>query len=149
MNRITASLVALLLCLLAGAASADGAEAVGRVKTTSGEAFLTGDEGRRPAAVGDPVYLGDLLETGSDGAIGVTFRDESRLSVGPDTRLEVDAYVYLPEESRGSFVARMTRGTLLYVSGLIANLTPDAAKVETPVGTIGVRGTRFLVGLEP
>lgn len=149
MNRIRIGLLALLLLAPAAAASASGTDVVGRVKTTSGEAFLTGGEGRQPATVGDPVRLGDLLETGKGGAIGVTFRDESRLSLGPETRLTVDAYVYVPEESRGSFIARMTRGTLLYVSGLIARLTPEAARVETPVGTIGVRGTRFLVGLEP
>ena len=106
-------------------------------------------EQRHAAEIGDPVHQNDALETGANGSLGIVFRDESRISLGADTRLVVDEYVYAPEREEASFLTRMTRGTLLFVSGLIAKLSPDATEVETPAGILGVRGTRFLVHLEP
>jgi len=122
--------------------------AIGTVKEASGSASIVSSAGRRPAALAAPVYLNDTLETGAAGALGVLFVDDSRLSIGPDTSLTIDEYVFVPDAAKGSFVSRLARGTLLYVSGLIAKISPDAATVETPVGTIGIRGTRFLVKLE-
>ena len=146
-SRALLALTALALPVLPAAAAGEEA-AVGRVKVTTGEAFVVRAEERKAAEIGDPVHRGDALETGTDGALGVVFRDESRISLGADTRLVVDEYVYAPERQEGSFLARMTRGTLLFVSGLISKLSPDSTEVETPAGILGVRGTRFLIYLE-
>ena len=141
----------LLLSLSSGIGTAVAQEAssednvIGRVKTVSGDAnIITGNE-THPADLGSAVFQGDILETGVDGSLGVVFSDESRISLGPDTSLTVDEYVFEPKQNEGSFLSRMTRGSLLYVSGLIAKIKPESAAVETPVGTIGIRGTRFLV----
>jgi hypothetical protein len=95
------------------------------------------------------VYQYDVLNTDSEGSLGIVFIDESSLSLGPDTTLTVDEYVFAPGTNEGSFLSRVTRGTLLYVSGLIAKVSPESVAVETPVGTIGIRGTRFMVKVEP
>jgi hypothetical protein len=136
-----------LIALFAGMATAQ-VDPIGRIKDVEGTAHITQNGRRSEAKVGEAVYLNDVLETGVDGSMGVTFRDESRLSLGADTSLTVDEFVYSAEEKSGSFLTRMTRGTLLFVSGLIAKSSPEAAKVETPEGTIGIRGTRFLVHVE-
>ncbi len=147
-------LLALLLALgltvsAAGPAAGDEASPapIGRVKTVSGHASITTGEHPRTAVVGAPIYLRDIVETPGDGSLGIVFADESRLALGPDTRLTVDEYVYSPEATTGSFVTRMLRGSLLYVSGLIAKLAPESVRVETPAGTVGIRGTRFLLTL--
>ena len=130
-----------------GAAMAEEG-AVGYVKTAKGEAFVVGTESRKAAEAGVPVFLNDVLSTGKDGSLGVTFKDNSRISIGPDTELTIDTYVYAPRENKLGFVTKMSRGTLNFVSGVIAKLSPDSVAVKTPAGTIGVRGTHFLVKVE-
>ncbi len=148
MKSPTWCLFALLAGALLPAAAAAADPPAGRVKNSSGAAFVIRGELTTPARPGLEVFQNDTLETGEDGSLGVTFRDESRLALGPGTRLVVDDYVYQPEGEK-SFLTRLVRGSVLSVSGLIAKLSPGSSKMETPDGTIGVRGTRFLVKLVP
>ena len=67
------------------------------------------------------------------------------MSFGPNTQLTVDEYLYEPGKGELKLSARMGKGTLNYVSGVIAKLQPDAVTVKTPNGMIGVRGTQFLL----
>lgn len=146
MRRLSVLFCLLLLAGATLAAAADGA--IGRVKEARGQAWILRDGKSQTAAVGQEVFENDTLRTGGNGGLGVTFIDRSRLSIGPDSLLKVDEYIYSPDEEEGSFVTRLSRGTLLYVSGLIAKLKPESASVSTPVGTIGIRGTRFRVKLD-
>lgn len=137
----------LLLVLVSFAASAESVP-VGNVKTASGSAsVMTG--GNSVAAVpGTPIYQGSTLRTDADSSLGVTFNDETLMSFGPNTTLVVDTYLYAPTQGKLKLSAKLTRGSLNYVSGVIAKLQPDAVSVETPNGIIGVRGTQFLVRVE-
>ena len=141
------AVLALLAATLTPAAAAEERKAIGRLKEVAGTATIVSGEQTRPARPGEPIYLLDVVETAGDGSLGIVFTDESRLSIGPDTRLTVDEYVYAPARGEASFVTRIVRGTLLYVSGLIAKVAPGSSRVDTPVGTLGIRGTRFLVKL--
>ena len=67
---------------------------------------------------------------------------------GPDTELTVDEYLYAPSQGKLKLGSKLTKGTMNYVSGVIAKLQPDAVSVRTPTGTIGVRGTQFLLMVE-
>lgn len=137
--------VVLLGALVPGAAVAQ-AQVAGRVKTVSGEAWITGADGARSALeVGSPVASGDSIETGENGSVGITFRDETRLSIGPGSQVAVDEFLFAPDAGELSFAARIARGTLYYVSGAIARLAPERVTVATPEGTVGIRGTAFLV----
>jgi hypothetical protein len=71
------------------------------------------------------------------------------MSFGPDTEVTVDEYIYAPGRDDLKFSARITRGTLSLISGVIARLKPDAASVTTPTGTIGIRGTHVAVKVVP
>ena len=137
-----------VLLLASVAASAQDAEAIGYVKTVDGEAFVRRGEARIAAAPGTAVYCDDVLMTGEQSALGLTLKDSTRLSLGPSSELTLRRFEFAPSENRLGFVARLTRGTLLYISGVIAKLSADAVSVETPVATIAVRGTRFLVKAE-
>ena len=134
--------------MLAGAALVAPADAqdatIGHVKSVKGEARATRGDGDLALAVGDPVYREDVLETGNGSALGVIFLDNTILSLGPRTTVTLRDYAFEPATEKISFLARITRGTLLYVSGVIAKLSPTAVSIETPVATVAVRGTRFL-----
>jgi hypothetical protein len=138
----------LLGAMLSGPAAALAADGVATVKTTQGAAFIVAGNDRTPAAVGLVVPEHATLETGEGASIGVTFRDNSTVSIGPNTQIAIDDFVFKPEAQQYAFVTRMAKGTMAYVSGTIAKISPESVAVKTPVGTIGVRGTRFLVKLD-
>ena len=83
--------------------------------------------------------------TGKDGRIGVTFIDNTRFSVGPNSRIAVSQFEYDRTRQRGAFVTQVDRGSLAVVSGKIAKSGRDTMKVRTPNSLLGVRGTRFIV----
>jgi len=122
---------------------------IGRVKIMTGQVFLELNGQRVSAVLGSFVYLGSRLVTGPGSTLGITFTDETVISIGPDTQLVIDQYVFAPKEGKLSLIASLARGTLNYVSGKIAKLRPDGVNINTPSGTIGVRGTQFVVRVDP
>ncbi|MCX5830665.1 MAG: FecR family protein [Deltaproteobacteria bacterium] len=141
-------ILVIILMLLAGS-PAWAQDAIGFVKTVSGSAAVI-DAGKPvKAEVGTPIKLGNTLMTGTKGAMGVTFKDNTVMSFGPDTELTVDEYLYAPGKDNLKFGTRMSKGSLQVISGVIAKLKPSSVTMKTPTGTIGIRGTRFLVKVEP
>ncbi len=136
------------LMLFALPALASGT-AIGIVKTVSGEATVTTNGVTSPAMEGDPVYLRSQLRTGGgESSLGVTFKDETMMSLGPDSEMSVETYYFAPASNRYSLGARLFKGSMNYVSGIIAKLRPEAIELKTPTATIGVRGTRFVIRVE-
>jgi len=120
-------------------------ETIGSVKKVSGQVFVVRDEQRTPAHPGFKLHAGDILETGPDGSLGVILRDDSLVSLGPSSRVAIEKFRFVPAEGQLGLTARILRGTMAYVSGLIGRLAPESATFVTPVATIGVRGTHFAV----
>ena len=137
-------------CLvLAGSLSAWADDAaIGYVKTLSGEASVTTGKSKVVAQLGTPLFQGSQLKTGPKSSMGITFKDDTVMSFGPDTELTVDEYLYAPAQGKLKLGTQMAKGSMNYVSGVIAKLQPDAVSVKTPTGTIGVRGTQFVVLVE-
>jgi hypothetical protein len=142
-------LAAPLLVLLASPALAADEPGIALVKTVDGAAFAVRDGERVALAPGAALYARDVLETGGSGALGVTFKDGTRISLGPNAQLECKDFAFAPGEERMSFLVRLLRGTMMFVSGSLSKLAPEAVKVETPVATIAVRGTTFLAKIDP
>ena len=136
---------ALVACATLAAASDDS---VGRVKTVNGSASIVRGQVSLPAVVNERVFQGDTLRTGPDGSLGVILKDDTSLSLGPNSVVVVDQFLFAPAESKLSLVTRMLRGTAVYVSGIIARLSPQTVRFETPNASIGIRGTRFLVKVD-
>jgi len=130
------------------AGSSFAADPIARVKIATGTASLSHAGRSTPLHVGDSIWLNDTVVTGADGSVGLTFTDQTRMSIGPNTRMAIDQYAFNPAEKDLSFVTRVSQGTLYYVSGMIAKLSKDKVAVATPEGTIGIRGTRFLVKVD-
>jgi hypothetical protein len=141
---IVAAAVAAGLTLAMPASAND----IGQVKTAKGTVHVERDGKRLPATVGMPIQQADALVTGADGAVGVTFIDNSLLSTGPNSVLVVDRYDFNTTTHAGHFDASLKKGTLAVVSGKMVKQSPDAMKVRTPAAIMGVRGTEFVVQVE-
>ena len=132
---------ALCLCL---AAHAD----VGQIKVATGQVFVDRKGQSLPGRVGLALETDDVLRTGADGSVGITMRDNSLLSAGPNSILTLEHFEFDPTTSDGRFDARLRRGTLAVVSGRIAKKEPRAMTVRTPSAVLGVRGTEFVVSVD-
>lgn len=89
--------------------------------------------------IGDPVYTGDVVLTGFDGRVGINFVDGTSFNLSSNARMKLDEFVYDPNGKSNSTVINLTRGTFVFVAGEVAK-TGDM-KVDTPVATMGIRGT--------
>jgi hypothetical protein len=121
---------------------------VGYIKNITGDASVTTNGDIIKARIGTPIYKNSVLNTRAKSSMGITLKDATVISLGPETEFAIDEYAYAPAQNKLKFGSRITKGSLNYVSGIIAKLQPDAVKVTTPSGTIGVRGTQFAVKVE-
>jgi hypothetical protein len=124
--------------------------AVGKVLTVTGTARIEHPSailvqanlptnGTGQSKIGDLVYRGDVIQTGADGALSITFADGSSFNVSSNARMEVNEFVYDPNGHSNSSLLSLTKGTFTFIAGNVAH-TGDM-KVDTPVGTMGIRGT--------
>ena len=135
--------VVLVLTVTAPAFAQPGS--AGRIKVASGASFIVRGQTATPATVGEVVFESDILRTGADGRLGVTLRDETRISLGPGSEVQLQRFLYSPADGQFAFVLRIARGIAAYVSGRIAKLSPDAVRLETPTAIVGIRGTRLAI----
>jgi len=115
----------------------------GTVKNVQGDVSVKRQDMNLKAARGMKIFVNDVISTGKDGAVGIILQDNTIFSLGPESELELKEFVFAPDTGRFSMLAKMIKGTFVYMSGLIGKLSPDSITVETPVGTIAIRGTRF------
>ena len=127
---------------------ADELPPIGYVKTLTGEATVTTGGDIIRAKIGTPIYQSSVLNTRIKSSMGITLKDATVISLGPETEFAIDEYAYKPARNKLKLRSRITKGSLNYVSGVIAKLQPEAVKIKTPTGTIGVRGTNFVVKVE-
>jgi hypothetical protein len=140
-------MLGIVLAAFAAVGYADDAD-VGQIKTVRGTVHLERDGQRLAAAPGMAVRQADKLVTGADGAVGVTFLDNSMLSAGPGSVLGIDRYSFNTTTHAGQFDASLQKGSLAVVSGKIVKQQPGAMRVRTPASVMGVRGTEFLVRVD-
>jgi hypothetical protein len=118
---------------------------IGQIKNLSGDVQIQRGDQTQGAALGDRLEQSDVVQTGADGRVGITFVDNSRFSLGPDSRIELERFDFDATTHKGEFRSRLKKGTLAVISGQIAKGSPEAMKVATPSSVLAVRGTRFLV----
>lgn len=135
------------LALTAAVAVPALADPIGQIKTASGAVTIERAGAQVPAKAGDRVEQSDVVVTGADGACGITFLDNSMMSLGPDSSLALERFRFDSTTHEGEFQSSLRRGTLAVRSGNIVRQGPpgEAMKVRTPVAILGVRGTEFVV----
>ena len=138
-------IIAIGLILLSAASLYAEEAKIAQIKTLSGSVTIIHDASSMPARVGDFLHEKDVIQTGANGSIGITFTDNTTMSAGPNSEVALDEYRFDSSNFNGAMLADMRKGTLAMVSGDIARSTPGAMKVKTPTAILGVRGTRFVV----
>jgi hypothetical protein len=120
--------------LIGKVVSATGAVTIEHANAVVIQATVSG-----PTKVGDPVYLGDVVQTGADGRVGINFADGTTFNLSINARMVLDEFVYEPAGNSNSTLFSLTKGTFTFVAGKVAK-TGDM-KIDTPVATMGIRGT--------
>ena len=149
MTSILRSAVLIAVAVVVGAGTAIAQpSAAGRIDRLAGTAVILRAGAQVPLKAGDTVLETDVLRTGPDGRIGVTLKDDTRLSLGPASEVRLEKFLYSPSEGKIGLGLRVVRGLVAYVSGRIAKLAPDAVRLETPAAIVGVRGTTLVIQAE-
>jgi hypothetical protein len=138
------------VAFLTGILAAQGAAAaepppIGQVKVVSGEARALRAGRQLALRPGTPLAERDVVETGANSAVGMTFVDGSRLSLGPRSRLDLAEFSFREPGEEDEFEAALARGSLAASSGAIVQGRPGAMRIRTPTTILGVRGTEFVV----
>jgi hypothetical protein len=121
----------------------------GGVSALTGSATAVRETTQDDLALNDPIFRNDILETGPDGKLRVTFADNTQLTLGPDADVVIDDFVYAPDKKTGNAAIRIAAGTARILAGAIEdNGGQGAFSITTPVATIGIRGTDFFVELD-
>jgi len=117
---------------------------IGQVATVQGSATVT-RAGAPPAAlqVNDGINKGDVLATGANSALGVTFDDETTFSLTANARIVINEFVYQEGASGNSAMFNVARGTVAFIASAVAK-TGDM-KITTPTVSLGIRGTTGVV----
>ncbi len=124
--------------------SAHGAD-IGMVKTARGTVTIQRGAESLPAQPGTAIRQADVISTGPESAVGITMKDNSVLSAGPRSTLQMDRFSFDSRTQTGVMEATLKRGSLSGISGAIARNSPEAVQFKTSSITLGVRGTHFIL----
>ncbi len=136
------SVLALLAVLSAPRAQAAPAR-IGAAGAVSGlvKAMAAQETVGRIMQSGKPLYLNDHVTTDAKGRLQVMLLDETIFTLGPNSDMVLDEFVYDPVTDAGKVSAKITKGVFRFVTGKVARKDPSGMKVKLAVGTIGIRGT--------
>ncbi len=140
-------IIGMAVVLTVGSAMAES-QTAGYVKTLNGKGHVVHARAVVPAQVGQILYAGDTVCTGQDCCLGILFEDDTLVSLGPNSLLELKDYAFQPESGLLTMAVRLMKGSFAYVSGIIGRFAPQNVRVETPDAVISTYGTRFLVKVE-
>ena len=140
-----ALMVAAVLSAMAIPALASDA---GLVKVSKGNVQIERNGAKMAAPVGASVQTSDVIMTGADGSAGITFTDNSLVSVGPNTVFAIDKYRFDSTTHAGEFEGSLKKGRLAAISGKMVKASPESMKIRTPSAIMGVRGTEFVVQVD-
>ncbi len=109
--------------------------AIGDIKNQKNESLSNGSK----------IFFGDTIISKSKSNAQILFLDQTVLTLGEETELTIDEFVYDPNSKDGSFVSTVKTGTVKFITGQISKKNPDNLEVKVPAGTLGARGTEFVV----
>lgn len=141
---LRAFVIPLILVLTAYASAGEAAERAGTVTRIKGEASAaTAGAPSRPLAEGAEIFAGDEVKTGAATRVEITMIDDAKLTLGDNSRLVIDAYVFQPGSKKGNGALRVVEGVFRATSGKIGKLEGAPFRVGMPAATLGIRGTEF------
>jgi len=124
------------------------ANAVAKVTEILGKVTITHNGVTKPLSVNDLIAMGDQISTGPKSHVDLLFADNTEFLLAENTKLTIDDYVYDPNSHSGSAAYRWLEGAFQYISGLLTKQKDPNVNIETPAGTLGIRGTQFLASFD-
>ena len=109
--------------------------AVGEIKNQNNEILQNGSK----------IFFGDTIVSKKNANAQILFIDQTVLTLGEDTEMTIDEFIYDPNSNEGSFVSSVKSGTVKFITGQISKNNPEDLEVKVPAGTLGARGTEFVV----
>ena len=137
--------VAVSACCCLGAGQAAAQEAIGMIGRIQGDASGTRGTTTRPLGAHASVYPNEVVSTGDGTRLEITFKDNTRLTLGEKVKLTLDTYIYNRTAGLGTIKFEVA-GAFRFVSGRLSKLAKADVSVTTPVANIGIRGTDFWAG---
>lgn len=133
----------------AGSSEASLGEPVGTIETLSGTATVQHANGvSETLEQGSSIYKNDVIETADGTNMGLLMGDGSVMGIGSNSRMVIDEYAYDPESGDGALGMSFLKGTMSFLSGKIAKNDYDDVDLKVPFGSIGIRGTEFIVDIK-
>jgi hypothetical protein len=120
-------------------------EAIGAVSRIQGAASGARAGATQALSLNAPVFLNETVSTGAAARLELTFKDDTRLTLGENAKLMLHRHVFNPAAGRGSIRFRVV-GALRFLSGRVSKLARSDVSVTTPVAAVGIRGTEFWSG---
>lgn len=119
---------------------------IGSAVTTQDQVDGVTEKGMHPIAAGTEVYSKELVRTGTSGMAQLLFADHTNLSVGPVAEVRLDKFIYDPNAKSGKVVVVASEGAFRFITGLQPSQNYE---IKIPYGSLGVRGTEFIVLIKP
>lgn len=137
--------------LAAQTASAQSAQRAGVAAAVQGDVQVQGPirTSSETVSAGMDLVLDDRLATGVDSRAQALLVDETTLTLGPESEVTIDRFVFDPDSGASEISAQFVKGAMRFVSGRIGRIAPQNVNLRTPVGTLGIRGTIAFVADDP
>lgn len=133
-------------CLLGSAVRGAGSRAGWGGGESQGDCSALSRTEKRVIKLDDPIFYQDILTTGSEARLTGHLADDSELTLGENASLKVDEFVYRQDSQGGRLSLHLLKGPLLFIGGELDARGKAKVTIETPVATLGIRGTRVWAG---
>ena len=144
MNKLKTLTLSLLIAIFS-ISFAFSNDVIGVVAVGIGNIFNQKNE---QLSTGSKIYFGDTIIVKEKSNAQILLLDETALTIGEKSELTIDDFVYDPQSKVGKIVSNIKLGTVRIVTGEISNQNPDNLEVNIPTGSVGARGTEFVVVTE-
>ena len=144
MNKLKTLTLSLLIAIFS-ISFAFSNDVIGVVAAGIGNIFNQKNE---QLSTGSKIYFGDTIIVKEKSNAQILLLDETALTIGEKSELTIDDFVYDPQSKAGKIVSSIKLGTVRIVTGEISNQNPDNLEVNIPTGSVGARGTEFVVVTE-
>ena len=138
MNAEKRSLVVAAGLILISAVAASAAENIGVTAAVTNKVTGTFEGDERKLDIGSGIFQDETIDTWKDSTTQLMFRDETTLTMGPDSSMVLDKFVFDPDSNTGEMLLSTTKGAFRFITG---SVDPSSYSIETPIATMGVRGT--------
>lgn len=141
MTRFTLiSMLALNMASPSISMAASDSAAIGHVQQVERQVEATFIDVTRGLRQRSPLFFNDVVRTGDEARFKATLDDDTELTLGENATLTIDDFVYYPGGGMGS-LAMSVKGAFLFVGGQVESIPGNEVRIDTPVGTLGIRGT--------